>query len=432
MEKISCSLVIGKYNLKHNFNEKNRKTQEHIDNSKIEDNIYLKIPNVPDEELYLYNKTSFNSDTDTDNDTSKTREPRKPNVTDEDIQETFNKIFEKDIEEYNRGKRKDRQIKNYYEKCLNDKKIKSPIRELVVQVGNQDNMKNLENRQKATRVLENFYKDFEKNYPNLKPIGAVIHLDEATPHLHLSVVPYAEKEKAEKSRGLNHKVAFTKALEQMGFKPEKAKINKTDKPAYVFNGFRNDCQERLDKAMNNEGFEREDKHVTYKHLEPEQYRQMMREKTAIKELKEDPKIKEQAKEELKQYLKKEEYQQKIQNFDKIQQENTELKKKNEKLQDIIVKEKSDKEDILISNIYKDEKLNFVMQQVPEMEKIFNDMDNFYYENNSMIRNAEKKTNDLITEKFKTENHFKEIVLNITNCIKGFFEKVIERFTGIEE
>lgn len=429
MDRITCSLVMGKTNIKHNYNDRIRKFQGHIDYSKTSENIFLKIPNVPDNEVYLYNK---NTGTTGDGDTDKVREPKKINLTDEDIEKAFNKIFEDDVIEYNKGKKPCRQIKNYYQKCLANQKMKNPVRELVVQIGDKDNMKDFANRQRAVKVLEDFYKDFEKNYPNLKPIGAVIHLDESTPHLHLSVVPYAEKEKSEKARGLNHKVSFQKALEQMGFKPEKAKINKTDKPAYVFNGFRNDCQERLDKAMNNEGFEREDKHVTYKHLEPEQYRQMMREKTAIKELKEDPKIKEQAKEELKQYLKKEEYQQKIQNFDKIQQENTELKKKNEKLQDIIVKEKSDKEDILISNIYKDEKLNFVMQQVPEMEKIFNDMDNFYYENNSMIRNAEKKTNDLITEKFKTENHFKEIVLNITNSIKGFFEKVIERFTGIEE
>lgn len=301
MDRITCSLVMGKTNIKHNYNDRIRKFQGHIDYSKTSENIFLKIPNVPDNEVYLYNK---NTGTTGDGDTDKVRELKKINLTDEDIEKAFNKIFEDDVIEYNKGKKPCRQIKNYYQKCLANQKMKNPVRELVVQIGDKDNMKDFANRQRAVKVLEDFYKDFEKNYPNLKPIGAVIHLDESTPHLHLSVVPYAEKEKSEKARGLNHKVSFQKALEQMGFKPEKAKINKTDKPAYVFNGFRNDCQKRLDKAMNNEGFEREDKHVTYKHLEPEQYRQMMREKTAIKELKEDPEIIKKAEIEVKEEITK--------------------------------------------------------------------------------------------------------------------------------
>lgn len=423
MDKVTCSLVMGKTNIKHNYNDRIRKFQGHIDYNRTSENIFLKIPNVPDNEIYLYNKNTSGSG---DSDTDKVREPKKINLTDEDIEKEFNKIFESDVIEYNKGKKPCRQIKNYYQKCLANQKMKNPVRELVVQIGDKDNMKDISNRQRAVKVLEDFYKDFEKNYPNLKPIGAVIHLDESTPHLHLSVVPYAEKEKSEKARGLNHKVSFQKALEQMGFKPEKAKINKTDKPAYVFNGFRNDCQERLDKAMNNEGFEREDKHVTYKHLEPEQYRQMMREKEAIEKLKKDPKIKQQVKEELKPLIEKDikkEYWQKVQNFDKIQQENTELQKKVERISDIAFNEKQEKEELQKLYIYKDLKYNYFEEKDPELRKISEKMDNFIYERNPKLKETQEKTDFIFKNKMKEDIDFKNIIKNITNAIKNFISAI---------
>lgn len=46
--------------------------------------------------------------------------------------------------------------------------------------------------------------------------NAVIHLDEATPHIHIDFVPFATEQK----RGLSTRVSLTKALEQQGFKGE--------------------------------------------------------------------------------------------------------------------------------------------------------------------------------------------------------------------
>ena len=42
MEKISCSCTWGDGNINHNFNKQSRSRQEHIDKSRIDDNIILK------------------------------------------------------------------------------------------------------------------------------------------------------------------------------------------------------------------------------------------------------------------------------------------------------------------------------------------------------------------------------------------------------
>lgn len=57
---------------------------------------------------------------------------------------------------------------------------------------------------------------FEERNQNLKLIGAYIHMDEASPHLHLDYVPVATGY----SRGLEKRNSLDKAMKQMGFQPE--------------------------------------------------------------------------------------------------------------------------------------------------------------------------------------------------------------------
>ena len=72
-------------------------------------------------------------------------------------------------------------------------------------------------RQKGIRLLLNsFVEGFEERNPNLKLIGAYIHMDEASPHLHLDYVPVAYGY----SRGLEIRNSLDKAMKQMGFQPE--------------------------------------------------------------------------------------------------------------------------------------------------------------------------------------------------------------------
>ena len=77
--------------------------------------------------------------------------------------------------------------------------------------------------QKAKKTLEKYYQSFEqRNGKYMKIVSASIHMDEATPHLHLQIVPVAEAEKTtkmgRKRKGLSVKPSFNGALECLGYK----------------------------------------------------------------------------------------------------------------------------------------------------------------------------------------------------------------------
>ena len=68
----------------------------------------------------------------------------------------------------------------------------------------------------AAELIRDFADSFQARNPHLRVFNAVIHLDEATPHIHIDFVPFATEQK----RGLSTRVSLTKALEQQGFKGE--------------------------------------------------------------------------------------------------------------------------------------------------------------------------------------------------------------------
>ena len=107
-------------------------------------------------------------------------------------------------------KRKDRKIKDYYSHISNSKREKT-FHELVIQIGHKDSRPD----QKHTdEIYTDFVFDFIRNNPQMKVVGAYIHNDEATPHLHLDYVPYTSGNK----RGLETKISNDGAIRQMGYK----------------------------------------------------------------------------------------------------------------------------------------------------------------------------------------------------------------------
>ena len=109
----------------------------------------------------------------------------------EDIRQVYHKLFDKALKEYNaKQKRKDRQIKSYYEKISRSKQEKL-FYEVIVQIGNKDDTGvGSSAAEVATWVLKDYVKMFQLRNPQLYVIGAYIHLDEETPHLHLNFVPW--------------------------------------------------------------------------------------------------------------------------------------------------------------------------------------------------------------------------------------------------
>lgn len=101
----------------------------------------------------------------------------------EDIKQVYHKLFDKALDEYNaKQKRKDRQIKSYYEKISRSKQEKL-FYEVIVQIGNKDDTGvGSSAAEVATWVLKDYVKMFQLRNLQLYVIGAYIHLDEETPN----------------------------------------------------------------------------------------------------------------------------------------------------------------------------------------------------------------------------------------------------------
>ena len=148
-------------------------------------------------------------------DQSKTHE----NITlvDKDIREAYQEIFGEALEKYNENKKPCRKITDYYDHILKSKNGEKPFYEDVVQWGSMKDFKDSpETREKAKEALLQYAKGFQARNPNLRLVGAYIHMDEASPHLHLDYVPVAHGYK----NGLQFRNSLDRAMKEMGFIPD--------------------------------------------------------------------------------------------------------------------------------------------------------------------------------------------------------------------
>ena len=126
------------------------------------------------------------------------------------IEEIYEKEFGEALQKYNdKQKRNDRKIDNYYKHMLQSNKH-MPQQEIIFQVGEQEDFAHEQTREMAKDILRDHFERFQKDNPSLKIYNAVIHDDEATPHLHINFVPVANGYK----RGLEKQVSFDRALIQ--------------------------------------------------------------------------------------------------------------------------------------------------------------------------------------------------------------------------
>ncbi|MEE1250947.1 MAG: plasmid recombination protein [Lachnospiraceae bacterium] len=144
------------------------------------------------------------------------RSPQNEIWADETPQDAYQRIFGQAVEEYNaKQKRSDRKIKDYYRHICKDKK-KHPVYEMIIQVGGMDDNIPLETHK---AILKEFYESFVAQNTSLECIGAYLHLDEATPHLHIDYIPVAEGYK----NGLSKQTGLVKALAKMGYNGKTSK-----------------------------------------------------------------------------------------------------------------------------------------------------------------------------------------------------------------
>ena len=161
------------------------------------------------------------------------------------LKELYKSEFGQAQADYNaKQKRSDRKIKNYYDQVKGSKKT-SVQQEMILQVGDKDHFQdNPENRKLANEILKEWFDKFEERNPNLKVYNAVIHNDEASPHMHLNFVPVATGYQ----RGMDKQVSFDKAITQ-----QEKTLNK-ERP---FEDWRNREVLLLENMLKERGIERE-------------------------------------------------------------------------------------------------------------------------------------------------------------------------------
>lgn len=151
----------------------------------------------------------------------------------EPIAAAYEKLFGEAVERYNaKQKRSDRKIKNgYYEYQFNHKisqnVVTSPDKrksfyEDVVQIGTMnDTAVGTTDAETAKKCLTEYMKDFQQRNPNFYVFNAVLHMDEATPHLHIDYIPVGHYK-----RGVDTQNGIAQALKEMGYGEGKDAIAK--------------------------------------------------------------------------------------------------------------------------------------------------------------------------------------------------------------
>ena len=133
----------------------------------------------------------------------------------ENVKDVYHELFDEALTRYNEKQtRSDRRIDDYYEKIRSGKQEK-PFHEIILQIGDKDNMgAKTENGRLAAKVLDKYMRDFQRRNLTLRVFSAYLHMDEATPHLHIDFVPYTTGSR----RGLDTRVSLKQALSALGFK----------------------------------------------------------------------------------------------------------------------------------------------------------------------------------------------------------------------
>lgn len=174
------------------------------------------------------------------------RTPDNVIIKQEHVRDAYERIFGEALEKYNdKQKRKDRKIDDYYDHVKNSKTLHTQY-EFIVQVGKKEDFENSpENWETANEILLEYVEEFQERNPNFEVYNAVIHNDEASPHLHLNVIPVAEGYK----RGLERQPAFNRALENQGVAFDKDSRT-------IFRNFREQEINGIEQALNEKGIER--------------------------------------------------------------------------------------------------------------------------------------------------------------------------------
>ena len=190
----------------------------------------------------------------------------------QDVRDAYKLLFGQAVDEYNRKqKRADRRIEDYYEHIRNGKREEA-FYEAIVQFGDSTTAPcGSPNGKIVQQMLDEYVHSFQKRNPNLYVFNAVLHLDEASPHLHINFIPYYTKPR---KNGLRVGVSMKQALIEQGFIPQGSRNNQLV-------SWEESERDYMEKILNEHGFVRDDKNATYAHKTVEEFKQDQDEKKII-------------------------------------------------------------------------------------------------------------------------------------------------------
>lgn len=189
-----------------------------------------------------------------------------------ELKEFYQQIFGAALAEYNAvQKRADKRIPDYYEHIKKSNKEKL-FYEIIVEFGDVLSCgKSSDNWNTAKQMLDEYMREFEKRNPNLRVFNAVMHLDEATPHLHIDFVPVARKT----VRGLPLKNSMSGALREQGF-------SSTNRFQNEWVSWEEREQQEMTRILLAHGFSRDVKNDKHEYLPVDDYKKFAAQRQEIR------------------------------------------------------------------------------------------------------------------------------------------------------
>ena len=197
------------------------------------------------------------------------------NVTycNDNLKQVYHEIFDEALAAYNAKKKKTRdKITDYYEHIRQGKQEKL-FHEAIFQIGNlEDCGCGSPGGERAAAALKEFAESFRERNPHLRVFNMVLHMDEATPHLHVDFIPVA----TEQSRGLSTRVSMKQALKQQSFESQGRKQTE-------WNAWMDREKEVLTEIAQQHEFEIISLGSNRRHMELPEYRAAIQEAEAVQE-----------------------------------------------------------------------------------------------------------------------------------------------------
>jgi hypothetical protein len=182
----------------------------------------------------------------------------------QNVREAYDELFGESLNEYNAKQKKPcRRINDYYEH-ISASKREEAFYEIVLQFGDVKSAGvGTSNGELAKKMLDEYMQGFKERNPNLHVFNAVLHMDEASPHLHINFIPYY---KESRKNGLSKGVSMKAALIEQGFNPKGIKQNQLVM-------WEDSEMKIMEQILKRRGHERDVKKANHAHMNVEEYKE---------------------------------------------------------------------------------------------------------------------------------------------------------------